>query len=88
MMTKLFLFLFLLNFKDMRYFGVELIRQKFTDLSTTEKPCSDWAELGKGPGLAEFNDGTNRVAKSVEQCYWDYFHTNLGCRLPWSKQKS
>ncbi len=72
----------------MRYFGVELIRQKFTDLSTTEKPCSDWDELGKGPGLAEFNDGTNSVAKSVEQCYWDYFHFNLGCRLPWSKQKS
>ena len=71
----------------MKYFGVELIRQKFTDLSTTKKPCSDWEGLRDGPGLSELKtgNGNSRVAKSVEQCYWDHFHTNLNCRLPWSE---
>ncbi len=35
----------------MRYFGVELTRQNFSDLSTDEKPCSDWDELGASPGF-------------------------------------
>ena len=29
----------------MRYFGVELGRKQFTDLSTVMKPCSDWDAL-------------------------------------------
>ena len=67
----------------MRYFGIELQRQKFTDLSTDTKPCSDSDELNRKPGLAEVS-GT-KLTKTVEQCYWDYFHDNLKCRLPWCK---
>ena len=36
-------------------------------------------------GMAEYNVGNTQVAKTVEQCYWDFFHKNLTCRLPWSK---
>ena len=70
----------------MRYFGIELQRQKFTDLSTSFKPCSDTDDLNAKPGLAEVTTSSGkRQTKTVEQCYWDFFHDNLQCRLPWCK---
>jgi hypothetical protein len=72
----------------MRYFGVELQRQNFTDLATKTKPCSDWEQLDGQSGLAELKVSDSKTTKTVEQCYWDFFHAKLGCRLPWCKLTS
>ena len=74
------------DLQSMRYFGIELQRQKFTDLSTASKPCSDSKELNSESGLAEVKAiSGEKQTKTVEQCYWDYFHNHLQCRLPWCK---
>ena len=47
-----FLFEHFIYQEKMRYFGVEIFRQNFTDLSTEQKPCSEWKALTDLQGKA------------------------------------
>ena len=61
-------------------------RSNVTELSSQEYNCSHDVSLQQdgNPGLAMSTNGP----KTVEQCVIDYYHRELGCKLPWIQENS
>jgi hypothetical protein len=63
--------------------GFQITRTNMTELDRPDSPCSNDPELYNDvqPGLVLSPDGP----KTLDQCIVDFYHKELGCRLPWGK---
>ena len=59
----------------------EIIRKNITNLNVKERPCWENDDTSLSLGLAKSNGTT----KTIDQCILDFYHSKLGCQLPWSK---
>ena len=59
----------------------EIIRKDITNLNVDERPCWENDDTSLSLGLAKSND----TMKTIDQCILDFYHSRLGCQLPWSK---